>query len=168
MVAPRISISTDFTALDRLIRMAEQYPELVQEEAYDTALAMDDSIRKAMSQTPPKYRGKREWQSETQRRAYFASGGFGKGIPCVRSGRMNDAYDLGFKVEAGTITITLYNASGYSRFVVGPLTLGEPSVMQRLHVQGGYKPAAPMAADQGEKLRAATIRNIRLIPRNFR
>lgn len=167
---PRVSAFTDFTALDRLIRMAEQYPELVQEEAYDAALDSHDAIVQAMVQTPPKFTGeKRTWKSDTQRKAFFASRGFGKGIPYLRSteGGINDAYELGFNVAQGLISVTLVNKSGYSRFVVGPLKLGEESHQQPMHIESGWQPAAPIAADQGEKLRTKTIRNIRLIPRNF-
>lgn len=59
------------------------------------------------------------WDSERQRRAYFATDGFGKGIPYKRTGR----YQLGYVIEKtgyGTNrAYTLYNNTSYARYVGG-------------------------------------------------
>ena len=56
------------------------------------------------------------WDSIRQRRAYFASNGFGHGIPYRRSGR----YPAGWKVvQKGTTGYTVINDSPAAKFVGG-------------------------------------------------
>ena len=154
-------------ALDRLLRLAEHYPEEVQEAAYDALVDDGDAIPQALAQNPPPFTGKRDWQSERQRRAYFATNGFGKGIPYQRQGAHLDAYDLGFQVTRGTISITLINRWDKSRFVVGGLRLTDPITQQRMHIQGGWQPVAPRIVTESVRFRAKVIRYIRLIPSYF-
>lgn len=59
------------------------------------------------------------WDSERQRRAYFATDGFGHGIPYQRSG----AYNRNFKIEktgSGVMrSYRLINDASYARYVGG-------------------------------------------------
>lgn len=168
MTLIRPSVTTNFAPLDRLLRLTDAYAEEVAEVAYDESVAEDPAMRRALSQTPPKFTGKRDWQSDRQHKAYHASDGFGRGIPSVRTGRMNDAYELLFNVERGAISVSLVNTSGYYRFVVGGLRKDAPPTQQRLHVQGGYKPVAPIIDDRATAFRVRVVKAIHRIPSNFR
>lgn len=58
---------------------------------------------------------KYKWNSEKQRKAFFASGGFGGGIPSKRTGQMKD----GWKVSVDPYRTTIYNRVKHAQFVVG-------------------------------------------------
>ena len=61
------------------------------------------------------------WESEKQRRAYFATNGFGKGIPYKRTG----AYNAGFVIRKtpnssrASVGYSLSNRTGYAKHVGG-------------------------------------------------
>lgn len=80
------------------------------------------------------------WQSEKQRRAFFATDGFGSGIPYQRSGKLLASYDV--KVldtpEGGVLSIT--NSDPKARFVIG-------DDAQRMHLDTGWKQIADVAED---------------------
>jgi hypothetical protein len=65
----------------------------------------------------PKYPIK--WKSERQRRAFFATDGFGRGIPTKRTDVMIDAWDVKFKATTTGGQLTLINDTPYAEFVVG-------------------------------------------------
>lgn len=61
-----------------------------------------------------------EWKSIRQRRAYFASRGFGQGIPYQRTGALLDSWDVVFTAfgdEAGSMSAI--NTHPAARFVIG-------------------------------------------------
>lgn len=60
------------------------------------------------------------WQSERQRRAFFASNGFGKNIPYRRTGKLNASYKIGVTTSATELpSVYLTNPVSYRKFVVG-------------------------------------------------
>lgn len=56
-----------------------------------------------------------KWQTEKQRRAYFATKGFGKGIPYTRSGKLADGWK---QIEDG-VNSKVVNEVPYVRYVMG-------------------------------------------------
>lgn len=62
---------------------------------------------------PPTYPIK--WDSAKQRKAFFATDGFGRGIPTKRTGE----YAAGWKIEPITNGYALTNETEYSKFVGG-------------------------------------------------
>ena len=63
-----------------------------------------------------------KWDSDKQRKAYFASNGFGRGIPYHRDG----GYEQGWRVDSITNGYRTYNALPSARYVSG-LPLGGSS-----------------------------------------
>ena len=55
-----------------------------------------------------------QWQSEKQRRAYFASNGFGRGIPYVRRNELKN----GWKMISKGVDMRVVNDVPYASFVV--------------------------------------------------
>lgn len=74
----------------------------IQETLFQTATNI--KVRMAEPGKPIQYPV--QWDSEKQRRAFFATNGFGKGIPYKRTG----AYELGWKVNRVAFGATLSNA----------------------------------------------------------
>lgn len=97
---------------------------------------------------PPKWPAgkKRDWQSERQRRAYWATNGFGGGIPTQRTGKLLASYDVKLLdiADGGVLSIT--NSDPKARFVIG-------DDAQRMHIATGYvqiKTVAPEAKAEAE------------------
>ena len=59
------------------------------------------------------------WTSERQRRAFFASNGFGRGIPTQRTDRMVNAWEVTYKPTPSGGLLWLENPVSYAGFVVG-------------------------------------------------
>lgn len=72
-----------------------------------------------------------EWSSERQRRAFFATRGFGKGIPTKRTNELLDAWRVTFTKDGEGGIIALENPISYMRFVQG-------DQVQQFHLNTGY------------------------------
>jgi|SRR3990172_7695057 len=74
------------------------------------------------------------WSSEKQRKAFFATNGFGRGIPTIRT--LNLANSGTFKVEKRYSSLYVYyeNTASYAKWVIGQFTqiVG--------HIARGWKP----------------------------
>jgi hypothetical protein len=82
------------------------------------------------------------WSSERQRRAFFATNGFGRGIPTVRT--MELANSGSFKVNKSGSSLYIYyeNTASYAKWVIGQFTqiIG--------HITRGWKPINTMVIDK--------------------
>lgn len=58
-----------------------------------------------------------QWQSDKQRRAFFATKGFGRGIPSVRTNQLKEGWD--YRTTGGGYQTTIYNKYEYADFVQG-------------------------------------------------
>jgi hypothetical protein len=87
------------------------------------------------------------WQTEKQRKAYFATDGFGKGIPTKRTGEHTRAWVFVWKSGAdGEGALTLQNRKKGARFIFGGFRPGN-GFQQRMH-----KPNWPNAIAQRDRL----------------
>lgn len=73
-----------------------------------------------------------EWQTEKQRRAFFATDGFGQGIPTKRTGQLEDSWVVIVGYQLRTNLITLRNPKSYAQFVY------PGSRQQRFHRNTGW------------------------------
>jgi hypothetical protein len=61
-----------------------------------------------------------QWASAKQRRAFFATDGFGRGIPTKRTGKVNSGWTIRWvSKKALEGTLELFNAVTYARYVYG-------------------------------------------------
>jgi hypothetical protein len=72
------------------------------------------------------------WKSDRQRRAYFATNGFGNGIPYQRTGDLLNSYTLDISSSAQGGLLTLGNTAPYARFVIG-------DSQQPFHIDTGWE-----------------------------
>jgi len=86
-----------------------------------------------------------KWQSDKQRKAYFASNGFGGGIPSRRTGAVN----RGWQASVDPYRKTVFNRLNYARYVMG-------ARQQMGHAVDGWRKVAKVIADnmKGGMLRA--------------
>ena len=71
------------------------------------------------------------WQSERQRRAFFATNGFGRGIPTERSGKLQAEWKVRQRTTSTGGSISFDNDTSYSPYVQG-------DQMQDMHIASGY------------------------------
>ena len=80
----------------------------------------DDQFKESMY--PPSQAGDPfQWSSDKQRKAFFATDGFGAGIPTQRT------YELAqsgvFQINEGYLTVEYTNYAPYSQFVISPTNM---------------------------------------------
>ncbi len=82
-----------------------------------------------------------EWASERQRRAFFATNGFGHGIPYRRTGRYVNSWRVDGDYRGGLSSIRIFNDADYADYVGGYAQqpfhrntgwLSAPTVAQRI------------------------------------
>jgi hypothetical protein len=85
------------------------------------------------------------WQSEKQRRAFFATKGFGGGIPSRRSGELS----RGWQASVDPYRKTLFNRVPYAKYTMGDR-------QQKGHTTDGWRKLGKVIADnmKGGMLRA--------------
>lgn len=85
------------------------------------------------------------WQSEKQRRAFFATGGFGRGIPSRRTGQLSG----GWQASVDPYRKTVFNRVPYAKYVQG-------NAQQTGHAVDGWRKVAKIISDniKGGMLRA--------------
>lgn len=108
----QISVSTNAPLVRQgLENLAADIPQIGRRRIYNAMLAMRSELRKPGSPiTYPVH-----WDSERQRKAFFASDGFGRGIPTRRTGQYNAGYqivrtDKGYRLE---------NRVSYAKYIGG-------------------------------------------------
>ncbi|RMG82102.1 MAG: hypothetical protein D6712_15200 [Chloroflexi bacterium] len=89
-----------------------------------------------------------QWTSDRQRRAFFATDGFGRGIPTYRTGRVRQWGVVGRRSKSRFI-YTISNKVPYAKYVYGLPNLRQPleqlpPPMQRFHRNTGYRTASQM------------------------
>jgi hypothetical protein len=63
--------------------------------------------------------GKLRWKSERQRKAFFASDGFGSGIPYVRTGGLSAAWEVDITGTGVDLDVHVINDNPAARYVQG-------------------------------------------------
>lgn len=72
-----------------------------------------------------------QWQSENQRRAYFATDGFGGGIPYQRTGNLAGGWTY-TESDSNWTSVKLENSTDYAGYVQG-------DAIQRGHIADGWR-----------------------------
>lgn len=132
----RATVALDTNTLATLQRFAETLPE--QTEAITKRVirpfvsrAVDHTLRRAPG--PVKYPIR--WTSAKQRRAFFATDGFGHGIPYKRTGALVRSWHVRGDYRRGLSSISVYNDADAAQFVQG-------ARQQGFHKDTGWTSAA--------------------------
>lgn len=89
------------------------------------------------------------WKSEKQKRAYFVTDGFGRGIGAPRTHALSE----GWKVDidgSNFFSMDVYNTQDYTRFVEG-------EDKQPFHIDTGWLDANPILRDESERFEDVII-----------
>ena len=71
-----------------------------------------------------------DWQTEKQRKAFFATDGFGGGIPTSRTGELFRHFDV--EASRRALWTKIVNTAEFAQYIIGKL-------QQRFHKATGYK-----------------------------
>ena len=117
MAGIQLSVSVNKTA--HLVRkgledLAAETPKVGRQTIYDELW----EARKVLAAPVPKVSYPVNWDSEKQMLAYFASNGFGKGIPYAPTGASSRAW----KLIATAVGWRLYNAFAAAKYLFGDAT----------------------------------------------
>lgn len=132
----------NFKALDGLQEFAAYMPEAVNALGEKVFTRYRPQLLDELQYTPGPVKYPIEWTSERQRRAFFATDGFGRGIPTKRTGQINQGWRVEYVTAPTRATIAVRNRTGYAQYVVGRLAPRGHDPMQKFHRNTGWVPAS--------------------------
>lgn len=145
----RFNASATTSPIAALLERLDGVNALVADVGRDVAADYVPILEREMAtNVPPKRRkeDKVKWTSDNQRMAFFASGGFGKGIPYQRSGALADGWTIDVTTEGGIFTIKIRNPAPGAKFVYGSLAKN-PAAARRPQQQFHRDTGWPLAVD---------------------
>lgn len=93
-------------------------PDLVERVLRKNGASFSRATLKDLKREPGRVRYPIRWKTERQRRAFFATNGFGAGIPTKRTGKFTGAWRIDIDYRGG-MTAEVWNRMPYGRFVGG-------------------------------------------------
>ena len=73
-----------------------------------------------LSVTPGPVKYPIRWKTERQRKTFFATRGFGRGIPTRRTGAVQSGWELEWSITSGSGSAVVANPVSYAQFVYTP------------------------------------------------
>jgi len=136
-----LDIQTDARQLAKIKTKLENYPPFVIQEGLESVNTFLNNDQIKMSMYPEQSNEPFLWSSDKQRRAFFASNGFGRGIPTKRTYELARSGDFVVKKQYSSIYIAYQNAAPYFKWVQGNFTqiIG--------HLTRGWKPVNTFVVD---------------------
>lgn len=138
MIQSRITINN--RPIEAIIDYLQGYAEVVQEEAQAAyAEVMPDALNELRT-VPGAVVYPIAWQSEKQRRAFFATNGFNSGIPYQRTGGLAQAWEFVLDASGTQFTAVIRNKNKAAPFVYGSLAPTNPGAFQQIfHQNTGWE-----------------------------
>lgn len=137
----RVTQRTNLEAVDGLIQWFEDFDDIAYSEFQDVVSEVETALLAELRDTPPNVKYPIDWTSERQRRAFFATDGFGRGIPTRRTGKVQAGWIVITDNSNGTFIVRVMNDVSYSRWVYGSLAKTGQQYQQRFHKNTGWQPA---------------------------
>lgn len=132
-------IGEDTPILKRVQQFARDYPQLARQSVFTNIVPfIERRVELQLRRNVPGPAKKPiQWTSEKQRKAYFATDGFGHGIPYKRTGQLPAAWEVLTQVRDTGLTISIVNESPSAPFVYGRWK-------QQFHTNTGWPDARPI------------------------
>lgn len=148
MIRARLESNIDISALDdfyeRQVLVVDEVTRQLTSEFANPILSELQTIPRKRNY-PSDY--PIEWTSDKQRKAYFASNGFGRGIPYKRTGNLAKSWVVLFTNENGKFAVVITNPVPSAKFVYGSLARNVQQAkrfQQRFHAITGWELASPI------------------------
>src|SRR6056297_1510184 len=144
------SLSIDNDIIDAIENNAGKLPALMNTAFKRQRTKIRQSVLARLRVEPGPVKYTIQWKSDKQRKAFFASNGFGKGIPTKRTGALTKAWDVEFTEAGETYEIVATNNKPYARYVIG-------DDQQPFHRNTGWYQADNILIDETIKAQDALI-----------
>jgi hypothetical protein len=140
----RVKATFDTQALENLEAFVDQFADVAYMAFEETVADIGPVLLQELQDTPPKPTYPIRWASEKQRRAFFATDGFGRGIPTRRTGKVQAGWQGEITRNDGTFSYAVFNAVSYAPFVYGSLAQNRTAALrfqQPFHQDTGWQAA---------------------------
>ena len=142
MITAQLTISTQ--PIEQIQVFLRDYNQIVAEIGDAVTGIVAPHALDELRHTPPAVQYPIEWTSERQRRAFFATNGFGRGIPTKRTGKLGNGWRIIGKSVNGKYQLIISNPVSYLPYVVGSINFRSArqaiQPMQRFHRNTGWQP----------------------------
>jgi hypothetical protein len=135
--------------IEALSEQMQKTPKLLETALKRNARRFKSQLLQKLSVEPGKPDYPLRWASEKQRRAFFATDGFGRGIGADRTHELSQGWRADIKGNA-FFSLDIYNTQDYARFVVG-------DDKQPFHIDTGWMDAANILMDERERYEDTVI-----------
>ena len=145
----RVTQTTDTAVLDDLVVFIEEYPDLVFEQLESAVDEMEPQMLAELQVEPGPVKYPIQWTSERQRRAFFATDGFGKGIPTRRTNKVQQGWQGRIERSGDSFNYIVENTVSYARYVYGSLAQNVGAAtrfQQQFHRNTGWPSATNTVA----------------------
>jgi hypothetical protein len=116
-----ITIDVDQLQIAKIKDKFEKYPPYAIGKGLDTSAEYLNSPAFKNSMYPGPVRYPFQWSSDKQRRAYFATNGFGHGIPYNRSNNLKNSGEYKVDKSRSSLYVFYQNTAPYAKWVIGQL-----------------------------------------------
>ncbi len=124
--------------INRNLTIARQVDDIAYTAALNTSRVVIPKLEQDLAIAPGKPKRPIQWTSEKQRKAFFATNGFGRGIPTRRTGGSTKAWRGKLERISAIVRVSITNPNNYVRFVRYDQS-GRRSVIQRMHRNTGWR-----------------------------
>lgn len=137
----RSTQKTTLSGVDELIEMFEDFEDIAYREFVEVVDDVEPQMLAELRTDAPPVKYPIDWTSERQKRAFFATDGFGRGIPTQRTGNVQAGWKVLTERVGGIFSVVVENAVDYAKRVYGSLAKGGQRFQQRFHRNTGWQNA---------------------------
>lgn len=137
----RYSVETVSNPLKTLTKFVGSFDDTAYDLFEETYAEIADLFLSELQQDPGPVATPIDWTSRKQQQAYFASGGFGRGIPTKRSGALANAWIVRVTRTGNEFLFVAENPLSASKFVYGSLAKDRRRALryqQHFHANTGW------------------------------
>ena len=166
----RITSTTNTAPFADFADSLDNFNEIVDSVGRDVYDDYQGPMLRALQQQPGPVKYPIQWTSEKQRKAFFASNGFGRGIGTPRSGAMAAAWEVRFIETPGSFQIVVINPSKAVKFVEGSLAKNASAAarfQQPFHKNTGWIAASPIVSAYLDSMTTDFLYRFRLALEDF-
>lgn len=138
------SYASDSLTPEQVATAFGKMPTLMETALKRQATRFKKRIRQKLSVEPGSVKYPIQWTSPKQKRAFFATDGFGRGIGAPRTHALSRGWKVDVSFTQLNAQISTYNQQPYERFVTG-------QDQQGFHANTGWQRSQPILDEEHDK-----------------
>lgn len=140
----KVDVTVDTDVLEAIREAAQDAPRRMNKAYKRKIKRLRQQLLDELREYPGPVKRPFRWKSERQRRAYFATDGFGWGIPYVRTDALKASWTTHIRDQKDGAVFEVENRAPYAIYVMGDW-------QQPGHIQTGWSSAAVIVAKYRER-----------------